>query len=292
MLQPTWQNLVARRADPKVTDNHPFNLPRNYLRRRRSPGVHHPVHTVQTNNLPSKDLVKVAFNCAFVVNTSYVRILVVEDDEPIAEALTSGLTREGFEVCRVRTGNDALNSLPTDFILLDLGLPDRDGIGLFESLRAVSSAPIIMVTARGAEEDRIAGLNLGADDYVVKPFGVRELVARINAVTRRISRFDSDANSPQILGDMEIDRRLRTITLCGVQVACTPKEFGILEFLARDPGAVITRQELLDGVWGPHWFGPTKMMDVHIASLRHKLGRHDFIETLRGVGFKFTVTEA
>ena len=212
-------------------------------------------------------MVKVSFVRTFVVNTSYVRILVVEDDEPIAEALASGLTREGYEVCKAATGNDALNSLPTDFILLDLGLPDRDGIDLFESLRAVSPAPIIMVTARGAEEDRIAGLNLGADDYVVKPFGVRELVARINAVTRRISRFDSDASSPQILGDMEIDRRLRTITVCGVQVACTPKEFGILEFLARDPGAVITRQELLDGVWGPHWFGPTKMIDVHIASL-------------------------
>ena len=247
---------------------------------------------MKINNLPSKNLVKVASNSAFVVDTSCVRILVVEDDEPIAEALASGLTREGYEVCRVATGNDALNSLPTDFILLDLGLPDRDGIDLFESLRAVSPAPIIMVTARGAEEDRIAGLNLGADDYVVKPFGLRELVARINAVTRRISRFDSDAISPQVLGDMTIDRRLRTITVCGAEVACTPKEFGILEFLARDPGAVITRQELLDGVWGPHWFGPTKMMDVHIASLRHKLGRNDFIETLRGVGFKITVTEA
>ncbi len=219
-------------------------------------------------------------------DTSHVRILVVEDDDPIAAALTSGLAREGFDVQRAPTAAAALNALPTDFILLDLGLPDRDGTELFRALRAVSDAPIIMVTARGAEEERVAGLDLGADDYVVKPFGVRELVARINAVMRRVASHDLDALTTQSLGAIDIDRRNRTVAVNGKRIACTPKEFGILEFLARDPGAVITRQELLDAVWGPHWFGTTKMMDVHVASLRRKLGNGDLIETLRGVGFK------
>ncbi|HEY5120228.1 MAG TPA: response regulator transcription factor [Acidimicrobiales bacterium] len=218
-----------------------------------------------------------------------MHVLVVEDDEPIASALVSGLQREGFAAESVGSAAEALNSLPADFILLDLGLPDRDGIELFRNLRAVSAAPIIMVTARGAEEDRIAGLDLGADDYVVKPFGVRELVARINAVMRRSGAKDAEAMPVQVIDGIEIDRRVRTVCVSGEMIACTPKEYGILEFLARDPGAVITRQELLDGVWGPHWYGATKMMDVHVASLRRKLGSPDVIETIRGVGFKLVV---
>jgi two-component system response regulator RegX3 len=219
-----------------------------------------------------------------------VRVLVVEDDGAIASALVSGLEREGFIAIHAPTAADALNALPADLILLDLGLPDRDGIELFHNLRAVSPAPIIMVTARGDEEDRIAGLNLGADDYVVKPFGFRELVARINAVIRRTGATDHEQAPVQVIGEIEIDRRMRTIRSHGELVACTPKEYGILEFLARDPGAVITRQELLDGVWGPHWYGTTKMMDVHVASLRRKLGSPDLIETQRGVGFRLVVS--
>lgn len=217
-----------------------------------------------------------------------MRVLVVEDDDAIAAALVSGLVREGFAPVRAANAAEALNALPADFVLLDLGLPDRDGIELFQRLRDVSSAPIIMVTARGAEEDRIAGLDLGADDYVVKPFGVRELVARINAVLRRTStRDEGPANQP--LGSLGIDRRTRTITIDGVEIACTPKEYGILEFLARDPGAVITRQELLDAVWGANWFGSTKMIDVHVASLRKKTGLPHLIETHRGIGFRLVV---
>ncbi len=212
-----------------------------------------------------------------------MRVLVIEDDDAIAAGLVKGLHREGFEAVRADSAAQALNSLPADFILLDLGLPDRDGIELFHNLRAVSAAPIIMVTARGAEEERIAGLELGADDYVVKPFGLGELVARIRAVTRR---FGSRETPVQMINGIEIDRRTRTVHVNGVDIQCTPKEYAILEFLARDPGAVITRQELLDGVWGPRWFGSTKMMDVHMASLRKKLGSNDAIETLRGVGFK------
>ncbi len=216
-------------------------------------------------------------------------MLVVEDDEPIASALVSGLQREGFAAESAGSAAEALNALPADFILLDLGLPDRDGIELFRSLRAVSAAPIIMVTARGEEQDRIAGLDLGADDYVVKPFGVRELVARINAVMRRSGQKEAETMPVQVIDGVEIDRRVREVRVEGELIAFTPKEYGILEFLARDPGAVITRQELLDGVWGPHWFGTTKMMDVHVASLRRKLGSPDLIETYRGVGFKLVV---
>jgi DNA-binding response OmpR family regulator len=146
-----------------------------------------------------------------------------------------------------------------------------------------------MVTARGEEQDRIAGLDLGADDYVVKPFGVRELVARINAVMRRSGQKEAETMPVQVIDGVEIDRRVREVRVEGELIAFTPKEYGILEFLARDPGAVITRQELLDGVWGPHWFGTTKMMDVHVASLRRKLGSPDLIETYRGVGFKLVV---
>ncbi len=216
-------------------------------------------------------------------------MLVIEDDEPIALALVNGLRRAGFEAESVGSAAAALNALPTEFILLDLSLPDRDGIELFHNLREVTTAPIIMVTARGSEEDRISGLDLGADDYVVKPFGVRELIARINAVMRRSSAKEPEP--VQVLDGVEIDRRVRTVRSRGNVVACTPKEYGILEFLARDPGKVITRQELLDGVWGPHWYGATKMIDVHVASLRRKLGAPEFIETLRGVGFRIVLDQ-
>ena len=217
-----------------------------------------------------------------------MRVLVIEDDEAIASAIVTGLTREGFAPVRAATGAEALKSLPTDFILLDLGLPDRDGIELFADLRAASTAPIIMVTARGAEHDRIAGLDLGADDYVVKPFGFRELVARINAVMRRTAGADVE-NRDQQIGPISIDRRTRTITVDGAEIACTPKEYGILDLLSRDPGAVVTRQELLDELWGTNWFGSTKMIDVHVASLRRKLGLADAIETHRGIGFRLAL---
>jgi two-component system, OmpR family, response regulator RegX3 len=215
-----------------------------------------------------------------------VNVLVVEDDEPIAVALVNGLRRAGFDAESVGSAAGALNALPTDFILLDLGLPDRDGVELFHNLRAVTNAPIIMVTARGTEQDRIAGLDLGADDYVVKPFGVRELVARMNAVLRRSNPREGESVPVQVIDDIEIDRRAHTVRFQGSLVSCTPKEYGILEFLARDPGKVITRQELLDGVWGPHWYGATKMIDVHVASLRRKFGEPSLVETLRGVGFR------
>lgn len=218
-----------------------------------------------------------------------MRVLVVEDDDAIAEPLGRGLAREGFEVVRVATGAAALAAEPVDVVLLDLGLPDLDGYEVCRRLRAASEVPIIVVTARGEEVDRVIGLELGADDYVVKPFGFRELVARIRAVTRRsATRRDDSSEGPEVVraGALELDLRAHRVRVEGREVALTPKEYDLLALLATDPGAVRTRDEILEQVWDPHWYGPTKTLDVHVASLRRKLGDPSLIETVRGVGFR------
>jgi DNA-binding response OmpR family regulator len=235
-----------------------------------------------------------------------MRVLIVEDDDAIATPLAKGLEREGLSVDRVETGTDALDrsaGARFDVVLLDLGLPDRDGFDVCRELRARSDVPIIVVTARSEEVDRVVGLELGADDYIVKPFGLRELVARIRAVARRRTPAASDdapvhgngngnghtADHPATLievGALTVDRRTRRVTVDGDAVALTPKEFDLLAFLADDAGAVRPRQELLENVWDPHWYGPTKTLDVHVASLRKKLGDPGWIETVRGVGFR------
>ena len=212
-------------------------------------------------------------------------ILLVEDDDTIAEPLVTGLTRDGFSVTRVATGADALAQPDPEFVLLDLGLPDMDGADVCRSLRARTDAPIIVITARSDEIDRVVLLELGADDYMVKPFGFRELVARIRAVSRR-GRPRSDAGASVELGPLTIDQRTRRACLDGEEIVLTPKEFDLLAFLASDPGAVFNRQDILESVWDTHWYGPTKTLDVHIASLRKKLGHQVVIETVRGVGFR------
>ncbi len=213
-----------------------------------------------------------------------MHVLVVEDDDAIAEPLCKGLVREGYSVERVSSGAEALAAPAPDVVLLDLGLPDVDGFEVCRSLRAGSSVPIIVITARGQEPERVRGLELGADDYLVKPFGFRELVARIRAVTRRAD----PARSAEILtnGDLEIDRRTRRARVGDVELGLTRKEFDLLALLAADPGAVRTREEILEQVWDPHWYGPTKTLDVHMASLRRKLGDPSMVETVRGVGFR------
>jgi two-component system response regulator RegX3 len=215
-----------------------------------------------------------------------MRVLLVEDDDAIAEPLTSGLERHGFQVRRVRTGAEALATAPHDVVLLDLGLPDMDGMDVCRRLRASSTVPIIVITARSEEVDRVVGLELGADDYVVKPFGFRELVARIRAVTRRARPAAGSVEGPQRVGRLELDRRQRLVRLDGAEVALTAKEFDLLALLAEDPGAVCARDQILEQVWDPHWFGPTKTLDVHVASLRKKLRDPSWIETVRGVGFR------
>jgi DNA-binding response OmpR family regulator len=221
-----------------------------------------------------------------------MRVLLVEDDLTIAAPLVRGLEREGFSVSHAECGAEvggALDAGPPDVVLLDLGLPDVDGFELCRTLRAGSGVPIIVVTARGEEVDRVVGLELGADDYVVKPFGFRELVARIRAVVRRAAGRAGEA--PPSLGPLVVDRRTRRATVDAESLVLTPKEFDLLALLADDPGAVCSRQQILDEVWDPHWYGPTKTLDVHIASLRRKLGRPELIETVRGVGYRLAVPE-
>jgi two-component system response regulator RegX3 len=213
-----------------------------------------------------------------------VKVLIVEDEQAIAEPLARGLRREGFEVAWVATGRDALDAPDPDVILLDVRLPDLDGFTVCRELRARSAVPIIMVTAKGEEIDRVLGLELGADDYIVKPFGFRELLARIKAVTRR-SGGRADRKELHV-GPLTIDARARRATLGGAPLELTPKEFDLLAFLAAEPGVVKTRAQILEKVWDVRWFGHTKTLDVHVAALRRKLGDGRWIETVRGVGFR------
>jgi DNA-binding response OmpR family regulator len=217
-----------------------------------------------------------------------MKLLLVEDDDGIAEPLTQGLRREGFEVDRVATGAAALDAAAPDLVLLDVGLPDTDGFTLCRELRGRSDVPIIMVTAKGEEIDRVVGLEVGADDYIVKPFGFRELIARIRAVSRR-QHGTATAGAVAEAGPLVVDTRSRRVTLEGRAVLLTPKEFDLLVLLTSDPGAVMPRTRILQEVWQTSWFGSSKTVDVHIASLRKKLGDPAWIETVRGVGFRLHV---
>jgi DNA-binding response OmpR family regulator len=223
-------------------------------------------------------------------STTRTRILLVEDEDAISVPLVEGLEREGFEVASVRTGNDALTTATRfDVVLLDLGLPDIDGADVCRALRQRSEIPIIVLTARGAELDRVLLLELGADDYVVKPFGFRELVARIRAVRRRtVSARTPDVARPPVqdVGAMRIDHRSRRVFIADDEIALTPKEFDLLAKLAEDAGAVVRREQLIEEVWDEHWWGPTKTLDVHVASLRKKLTNPKWITTVRGVGYR------
>jgi DNA-binding response OmpR family regulator len=215
-----------------------------------------------------------------------VRILLVEDDPSISVPLAEGLTREGFDVVVAATAAAALTARPCDLVLLDLGLPDLDGRVVCQRLRETTSVPIIVVTARGDEIDRVMLLELGADDYVVKPFGFRELVARMRAVSRRSGGRSSGAPDAVVeLGRLHIDRRARSVTFGDRAVSLTPKEYDLLVYLASEPGVVRSRDELMHDVWDEHWWGSTKTLDVHIASLRKKLDP-DLIETVRSVGYR------
>lgn len=255
-----------------------------------------------------------------------VRALLIEDDETIAEPLVEGLGRYGLMVGHVGTGAAGLEGPYGDIVLLDLGLPDMDGIDVCRGIRQVSDVPIIMLTARGEEADRVLGLELGADDYLAKPFSMRELIARIRAVTRRSQRTatatatatatDPTATAPAAPAPaaptapaaapaatapaaaqpppweqepLVVDRRTRQVWVGGAPVTLTPKEFELLALLTEDPGAVYSRQQILDRVWDPHFHGPTKTLDVHVATLRRKLGDPAWIQTLRGVGFRLAV---
>ncbi|MFI6033155.1 winged helix-turn-helix domain-containing protein [Streptomyces sp. NPDC051315] len=304
-----------------------------------------------------------------------VRVLLIEDDQTIAEPLVEGLGHFGLEVRHVGTGGEGLRGPYGDVVLLDLGLPDMDGIDVCRGIRQTSDVPLIILSARGEEADRVLGLELGADDYLAKPFSMRELVARVRAVTRRTRRgaqsgaqggmpagaqgdlpagtqggdvpvgraFGGEAYAggtagapftpaptggtagapstpapsagtvgapstpapaagttydpvppppeagPAAVGPLVVDRRTRQVWVGEAAVALTPKEFELLALLTEDPGAVYSRQQILDRVWDPHYEGPTKTLDVHVATLRRKLGDPAWIQTLRGVGFRLAV---
>lgn len=229
-------------------------------------------------------------------------VLLVEDDASIASSLSEALAGQGFSVRHVTTGAAAIAADPGELVLLDLGLPDMDGYDVCRRIRQVSSVPIIVITARGEELDRVLGLELGADDYVVKPFGFRELVARMRAVRRRTTGpsvpgagapAGSDADDVIVAGPLRIDRRAHRVTLDAgetrTELAFTPKEFELLAYLAEDAGAVRTRTDIVEHVWDANWFGPTKTVDAHIAGIRRKLGDQRWIEAVRGVGFRLEV---
>ena len=221
-----------------------------------------------------------------------MRVLLVEDDEPVAESLRRGLLRYGFEVAWVTTGADALgHDAPYDVVLLDLGLPDTDGLDVCKALRERGDVPIIVISARSDETDRVVGLELGADDYVSKPFGVREVIARIRAVMRRMQpRTPAAEAGPDRYGTrLTIDRKAARVRLDGEEVALAPKEYDLLAFLTEEPGALMSREQIMEAVWDANWFGPTKTLDVHVAALRRKLAGAITIEAVRGVGFRLEI---
>ncbi len=219
---------------------------------------------------------------------------MVEDEESITEPLAEALEREGFETRVAGTVEAALaearRELP-DLVLLDVMLPDGSGYDVCRELRRSSEVPIIMLTARGEETDRVVGLELGADDYVVKPFSAREVVARIRAVLRRSGGGGArEESGPLAIGELRLDPDRRSVTLDEADLDLTRREFELLELLMREAGSVVTRERLIDEVWDVNWFGSTKTLDVHVSSLRRKLGEDSasprFIHTVRGVGFR------
>jgi DNA-binding response OmpR family regulator len=214
-----------------------------------------------------------------------MRVLVVEDSPRVARGLQIALRMRGYEVLCASTAAEALAAPPVDLVLLDLGLPDRDGLDLCRELRRAGDVPIIAVTARGDERDRVTGLRAGVDDYVVKPFGVAELAARIEAVMRRSART-TDRRAPVTVGGFTVDLDAHRVEVDGQEIALTRKEFELLEALARRPGAVVTRAQLLADVWHTTWNGNPHTVEVHVASLRSKLGRPRLVQTIRGVGYR------
>jgi two-component system response regulator RegX3 len=221
-------------------------------------------------------------------------ILIVEDEESISEPLAAALEREGYEIEVAPTAEvalDAVRSKEPDLVLLDVMLPDGDGREILRDIRSRGSTPVIMLSARGEETDMVVGLELGADDYVSKPFRAAELIARIRAVLRRTGEKPAPQASALDVDDVRLDLDTRTVTKDGEPLDLTLKEFDLLRALMERAGRVASRQELMDEVWDAHWFGPTKTLDVHVSSLRKKLdddpNEPRYIHTIRGVGFRF-----
>jgi two-component system, OmpR family, response regulator RegX3 len=221
-------------------------------------------------------------------------ILLVEDEVSITEPLAAALEREGFDTRVAGTVGDALEQagqLQPDLVLLDVMLPDGSGYDVCRELRRSSQVPIIMLTARGEEADRVIGLELGADDYVVKPFSAREVTARIRAVLRRAEPAAPEGGGAIEIGQIRLDPAKREVRRDGKTLELSRKEYDLLELLMRDAGTVIKRERLIEQVWDTNWFGSTKTLDVHVSGLRRKLGDDSaaprYLHTIRGVGFRF-----
>jgi DNA-binding response OmpR family regulator len=218
-------------------------------------------------------------------------VLLVEDEPSVGELVRGYLGRDGYRVIWVRSGEEGLAELerhPIRIVILDIGLPGMDGFEVCRAVRARSQVPILMLTARDEEADRVVGLEVGADDYLTKPFSPRELAARIKAILRR---SEPQAGSDLLeLGDVMLNRGTHDVTIEGRQIELTAKEFDLLAFFLSNPGAVLSRDVLLDRVWGVEYPGGTRTVDVHVAQLRRKLGRPNLIRTLRGSGYKAVAT--
>jgi DNA-binding response OmpR family regulator len=231
-----------------------------------------------------------------VSSASRPTVLLVEDERAITEPLAEALEREGFDPAVATTAAEALESAAgrePDLVLLDIGLPDGSGLDVCRELRRASDVPIIMLTARGSEADRVAGLELGADDYVVKPFSAREVIARVRAVLRRSTPAPGgDGSGPIRIGDLTLDTAKHEARLGDRPLELSRKEFELLRTLMASAGSVLTREALIDEVWDMNWFGSTKTLDVHISGLRGKLDDDPkeprYIHTVRGVGFRFS----
>ena len=226
------------------------------------------------------------------------KILVVEDEESISEPLADALEREGFGTFVAASAADAVEAFRSrspDLVLLDVMLPDGDGRDVLRQIRASSRTPVIMLTARGEEMDRVIGLELGADDYVAKPFSAAELIARIRAVLRRTAAPAPTGQSTLEIGDLRVDLDTREATRGGEALQLTLKEFELLRMLMEEAGKVVRRTDLMDEIWDPNWYGSMKTLDVHVSSLRKKIDDDPadprYIKTVRGVGFRFASAE-
>ncbi|MFI7413954.1 response regulator transcription factor [Streptomyces sp. NPDC049627] len=217
-----------------------------------------------------------------------MRVLLAEDDDGVAGALSEALYEHGHLPTRVRRGEDVLaRHRRADLLLLDLGLPDLDGLEVLRKLRAVSGLPVVVLTARGDERSVVRGLRLGADDYLVKPVRLAELLARIEAVTRRAATSAAAAPRTVRAGDVEVDLDARRVTVGGAEVRLTTKEFAVLAALAARTGTAVSRQQLMDEVWGDAYLAVSRSLDVHLTQLRAKLARPEVLTTIRGFGYRF-----
>lgn len=224
------------------------------------------------------------------------KVLVVEDEQSLREPLVFMLEKEGYEVIEAENGEVALEKFKTDqidVILLDLMMPKLDGNQVCKQIRLSSNVPIIMLTAKDAEVDKVVGLEIGADDYVTKPYSTRELLARMKAVLRRKIEPPIETDSILVAGEVKLDSERHQVTISGKQVAFPLKEFELLELLMENVNRVLTRGQIIDRVWGSNYFGDTKTLDVHIKRLRSKIeedpSRPKYIQTVRGLGYKFEV---